>query len=119
MNPDLSALHFWDNVGVEPLSLPEASRGEEVRAFLSDHHFSDTSSINEFCYVSMWFFLSMYEHFRSVCLRCQQCVTGQGQPTLEIPAKTERTFCCNTTCNLFVRVLLSVCFCGCVCACVS
>lgn len=56
MNPDLSALHFWDNVGVEPLSLPEPSRGEEVRAFLSDHHLSDTSSINELCYVSMWFF---------------------------------------------------------------
>lgn len=75
LNPDLFVLHSWDNLGTEPLSLAESSRGEEVRAFLSDHHFhSHPPSMITLCYVS----LCLGKHAQTR-VRCQQRVAGQGQ----------------------------------------
>lgn len=100
LNPDLFALHFWDTVCRQPLSLLDSSRGEEVRTFLSDHPFSEISSINEpvllHNHVSEW---------ACTCVGHQQCEMGQGQQTLHSPVKTKLTLCCNTTFNLFALVV--------------
>lgn len=108
MNLDLLALHPWDAVDVDPLSLPQPSRGKEVKTLLSDHHFSDTPSTDAPLLCNCVLFQSNHASALQQCVGKTRSVDARD-PCYD-PARHFATIQPDNLQRVFVRVLLSVCF---------